>query len=155
MSAVHKRLARNPEGAAGQSLVEFSLALIPFVLLIMAVVDLGRGIYTNNGTAQAAREIARAASVHQCTGPCSTASWSAEIAEVVATQRGMIPGLANDGVVIDCVDVSNTVLTVDPGEICPPGEYVRVQVSVAFGLVSPFVPVNPWTASSTSHIQVP
>lgn len=139
----------------GQSLVEFSLALIPFVLLVMAVVDLGRGIYTNNSTAQAAREIARAASVHPCSGPCSTATWSPEIAEVVAVQRGMIPGLSTSNIVIDCVTVSNTAITVAAGEICPPGEYVRVRVSVSFGLISPFVPVNPWTASSTSHIQVP
>ena len=139
----------------GQSLVEFSLALIPFVLLIMAVVDLGRGIYTNNQTAQAAREIARVAIVHPCSGPCSSATWSTEIAEVVGAQKAMLPGLTNAGIVIDCVTISDVAVTVGTNGSCPPGEFVRVRVTVAFGLVSPFVPVNPWTASSTSHIQVP
>ena len=43
------------EREGGQALVEFSLALIPFLFMLMGVVDLGRGIYTSNGVAQAAR----------------------------------------------------------------------------------------------------
>ena len=50
----------------GQSLVEFSLVLIPFLLILMGIIDLGRGIYTYNGVAQAARELARVTSVHTC-----------------------------------------------------------------------------------------
>lgn len=140
----------------GQSLVEFSLALIPFVFMLMGVLDLGRGIYTNNGTAQAAREIARVTSVHQCTGPCTSATWSAELLEVVNTQKALVPGLATSGITIDCVDVTNTVVTVASGSICPPGDYIRVTTSVSFRLVTPFLPVpNPFTVSSTAHIQVP
>ena len=48
----------------GQALVEFSLVIIPFFFLIMGIFDLGRGIYMMNGTAEAAREIARVTSVH-------------------------------------------------------------------------------------------
>jgi len=139
----------------GQSLVEFSLALIPFVFMLMAVLDLGRGIYTNNGVAQAAREIARAAIVHQCTGPCTSATWSAEITEAFNAQRAIIPGLTTSNVTIDCVDVSNATIAV--AEICSPKDgYVRVTVSLSFRLVSPLLPVpNPFTVSSTAHIRVP
>jgi Flp pilus assembly protein TadG len=140
----------------GQSLVEFSLALIPFVFMLMGVLDLGRGIYTNNGAAQAAREIARATSVHQCTGPCSSSTWSAETVEAIGTQRALVPGLATSGITIDCVDVTNTAVTVASGSICPPGDYIRVTTSVAFGLVTPMLPIpNPFTVSSTAHVQVP
>jgi Flp pilus assembly protein TadG len=142
-------------GEHGQSLVEFSLALIPFMFMLMGVIDLGRGIYTNNGVAQAAREIARAASVHQCVGPCTSATWSTETQASIATQKNLVPGLASSGITIDCVDVTDTAVTVAAGEACPPSDYVRVKVSASFRLVSPFLPVpNPFTVSSTAHIQV-
>jgi Flp pilus assembly protein TadG len=140
----------------GQTLVEFSLALIPFLFLLLGVVDLGRGIYTNNGVAEAAREIARVTSVHQCSGPCTTATWSAETTASVNAQMNLVPGLATSGVTITCVDLTNTVVTVAAGTICPPGDYVNATVTTAFGLVTPFLPVpNPMTLSSSAHVQVP
>lgn len=149
-------IARKRERERGQTLVEFSLVLIPFVIMLMAVLDLGRGVYTNNGVAQAAREVARVASVHQCTGPCSTATWSAEILEVVNTQKALVPGLASSGITIQCVNVSGTVLSVGAGLDCPDGNFIRVQTSVSFKLVTPLLPVpNPFTVSSTAHVQVP
>ena len=153
------RLTARQRGSAnggregGQTLVEFSLALIPFVFLLMGVLDLGRGIYTNNGVAQAAREIARVASVHQCAGPCTSATWSTEILEVVDTQQNLVPGLADSSITIDCVDIANDPVTVTT--ICPPGDYIRVTTTVTFRLVTPFLPVpNPFTVSSTAHTQV-
>lgn len=157
--------ARDPERARllerprdrerGQSLVEFSLTLIPFLFMLMGVVDLGRGIYTNNGVAQAARELARATSVHQCTGPCTSATWSAETLAVFNTQRNLVPGLATSGITIDCVDITDAAVTVDAGSICPPSNYIRVVASTTFRLVSPLLPVpNPFTVSSTAHVQV-
>ena len=53
---------------AGQALVEFALVLIPFVILLMGVIDLGRGIYMMNGTSEAARDINRATIVHLTDG---------------------------------------------------------------------------------------
>jgi Flp pilus assembly protein TadG len=142
------------DGSRGQSLVEFSLALIPFLFLLMAVFDLGRGIYTNNSVAQAAREIARVTSVHQCTGPCTSATWSAEMIEVIGAQKAMMPGLQNSHIAIDCVDIANTAQTVV--NFCAPGDYIRVTVAMSFGLVTPLLPVpNPFPVTSTSHVQVP
>ncbi len=147
---------RREKGARGQTLVEFSLALIPFLFLLMGVVDLGRGIYTNNGVAEAAREIARVTSVHQCTGPCTSATWSVETLAVVSTQKGLIPGLATAGITIDCVDMGNAAVTVAAGSSCPGGDFVRVVTTTTFRLVSPLLPVpNPMTVSSTAHQQVP
>jgi Flp pilus assembly protein TadG len=147
---------RRPEPQRGQTLVEFSLALIPFLFLLMGVVDLGRGIYTNNGVAEAAREIARVTSVHQCTGPCTSATWSAEMLTVINNQKGLIPGLVDSGITVDCVDITNATVTVAAGESCPGGKYIRATVTATFRLVSPFLPVpNPLTVSSTAHQQVP
>lgn len=150
------RLGRPAEREGGQSLVEFSLVLIPFVFLLMGVLDLGRGIYTNNGVAQAARELARVTSVHQCTGPCTSSSWSTQTSAVVATQKGLVPGLADSGITISCVDVTGAAVTVASGSICPPGDYIQVSVSTTFRLATPLLPVpNPVTVSSTAHVQVP
>jgi Flp pilus assembly protein TadG len=148
---------RRKPGASerGQGLVEFSLALIPFIFLLMGVLDLGRGIYTNNGVAQAAREIVRAAAVHQCVGPCSSATWSAETVEAINTQRKLIPGFTSANVTIDCVDVTDAVVTVPAGQSCLAGNYVRVRASATFRLITPLLPVaNPFTVTSTTHIQV-
>lgn len=57
------RLAVFLEGEHGQSLVEFALALPVFLLLMLGVVDLGRGFYYNNMMANMAREGARYATV--------------------------------------------------------------------------------------------
>lgn len=142
------------ERQRGQGLVEFSLALIPFLFLLMGVVDLGRGIYTNNGVAQAAREIARVASVHQCAGPCTTATWSAEIHEVVNAQRALVPGLQTSDITIECVEIDDTVWVVTSS--CLDGKFIRVQARATFQLVTPLLPVpNPFTVSSTAHVQVP
>ena len=146
--------ARRREREGGQSLVEFSLALIPFLFLLMAVIDLGRGIYMNNGTAQTAREIARAASVHQCAGPCTPGTWSAEILEAFNAQRAILPGLQASSVTIDCVDINNNVIAISTK--CRGGRFIRVQVAVTFKLISPVLPFpDPFNVSSTAHVQVP
>lgn len=55
------RVRRDSE--AGQSLVEFAMILPVFVLLLMAMVDFGRGFYTWLEVTNAAREGARAGAV--------------------------------------------------------------------------------------------
>ena len=145
---------RSPE--SGQTLVEFSLVLIPFIFILMGILDLGRGIYTNNGVAEAAREIARVSSVHQCTGPCTSSTWSTQTQTVIGTQKALIPGLADTGITVSCVDVADAAVTVATGSICPPGDYIKVFVTMTFRLVSPLLPVpNPITLTSTAHTQVP
>ena len=140
----------------GQALVEFSLILIPFLWILMGIVDLGRGIYIYNGVNQAARELARVTSVHPCgtSGTC-TIGTSAETAGVAGTQARLVPGFGGPGstVTYACTTVTDAVLSsVD----CPSGEYVRVFVSVPFSAVTPFLGgFLPSSLSSASHIQVP
>ena len=53
----HRRPSSRPgDPHRGQALVEFALAVIPFLILLMGVIDIGRGIYTMNGTSEAARD---------------------------------------------------------------------------------------------------
>lgn len=148
------KAGRRDKRQRGQALVEFSLALIPFLFLLMGTIDLGRGIYTNNGVAQAAREIARVTSVHQCLGPCTSATWSAETLAVVNTQKQLVPGLANSGVTIECSDMADATVTVAAGAFCPADDFIRVTATVSFSVITPLLPVpRPMTFSSIAHIQ--
>ncbi len=139
----------------GQALVEFSLVLVPFLFLLMGIADLGRGIYTYNGVAEAAREIARVTSVHPCAGSPCTLGNSSQTQSVIATQEGLVPGLSGPGAVlsIQCTDVTDASLS---NTSCQSGDYVRVTISVPFSPVTPLVSmVGPITLSSTSHIEIP
>jgi hypothetical protein len=142
----------------GQALVEFSLVLIPFLFLLLGIVDLGRGIYTNNAVAQAAREIARTTSVHPCAGgfPCATFGNSTETQATIATQRTMVPALGTP--VITCVDLADAAPTGSGGapRTCRPGDFARVTVSVPFSVITPLLSaIAPTTLTSTSHVQIP
>jgi Flp pilus assembly protein TadG len=149
MSAVGRRQRRQ----RGQSLVEFSLVLIPFLFILMGVVDLGRGIYIYNSVSQAAREIARAASVHPCTATgCADIAASTQATAVKNTQKGLIPGLTDSGITASCTDIND----VDkPLSECSGSYYVKVTVTVPFSVLTPVLSmVAPSTMSSTSHIQI-
>jgi len=148
MKNLHVRFRRRQARTRGQSLVEFSLVVVPFVFIMMGIFDLGRGIYMMNGTAEAAREIARVTSVHSgCplnAVTCDLGS-STETASVVDTQQGLVPGLtidtSND---ITCVDI-NDVVKAD--NTCRWGvDYVRVRVT------SSFVPITPVVSMFGSHV---
>jgi len=111
----------------GQSLVEFSLALIVFLMLLMGVFDFGRGIYMYNGVAQAARELARVTSVH----PGTTLGASPQTAAVLDTQRAMIPGLGTP--TYSCVDIAGAAVTGS----CLADNFVEVRI------VAPYTPITP------------
>ena len=133
----------------GQALVEFSLAVIPFVFLLMGVVDLGRAIYTMNGTSEAARDIARATIVH-LSGGSGVIGTSDQTADVIATQEGLVPGLAVDPATdIECVDkdgaVQNPRVTGDEPDCNVDKDFIRVHVS------APFTPITPLVSMFGSH----
>ncbi len=142
------------ERRSGQALVEFAISLIPFLFLMMGVFDLGRGIYINNGVAEAAREIARVTSTHPCVDVTNcTIGTSAETAAVIATQKGLVPGLAgaSASITITCTTITNATVTGN----CGPGDFVSVRVTVPFSAITPLLSmVVPSNLSSISHIQL-
>lgn len=130
---------------SGQALVEFSLALIVFMVLLMGIFDLGRGIYMYNGVSQAAREIARVTSVH----PGSVLGNSAQTAAVVATQKGLIPNLGNP--TFACVDIDNAAVT----GTCRGGMRVKVTIVAPYRPVTPLLGlVGTWNMASSSAVSI-
>lgn len=142
------RLVRRAQ--RGQALVEFSLAVIPFLILLMGIFDLGRGIYMMNGTSEAAREISRVTIVHRDDG--GGLGFSADTTAVIATQRGLIPGLAIDPATdITCVDEYD-----QPVAQCLPGHFIKVRVTAEFDPITPIVSAfGSHTFESTSRMQIP
>jgi Flp pilus assembly protein TadG len=138
--------ARLRSGDRGQALVEFSLTLIVFLVLIMAVVDLGRGIYMYNGVSQAVREVARVTSVH----PGTTLGNSAETAAVVATQKALVPNLGSP--TFSCVDIDDTPVS-GP---CKGGMRVKVTMVAPYRAITPLLGLaGTFNLSSASSVQIP
>lgn len=134
-------------GGHGQALVEFALALTVFVFLMMGVLDFGMAIYKYNGVSQAAREIARVASVHQ-----GSNFSSAEITSVVATQRGLIPGLSTP--TFACQTITGGAVA-PVNNKCPTTAFVSVGVSAQYKAVTPLLGLlGTWTMTGSSTAQV-
>jgi hypothetical protein len=142
------RLARRAQ--RGQALVEFSLAVIPFLILLMGIFDLGRGIYMMNGTSEAAREITRVTIVHPDDGS-GNLGLSTDTTDVIATQRGLIPGLEIDPATdITCVDQYDQAVVQ-----CLPGHFIKVHVTAEFEPITPLVSAfGSHTFESTSRMQL-
>lgn len=142
-----RRHAGTSTRESGQGVTEMALVLIPFLLLLFGIVDLGRGIYAYNGVAEAARELARVTSVH-AGDPLGS---SAETAEVLNTQYALVPDLTSP--VFTCVDITGVAADDDP---CLPGNRVRVSVSAPFQPVTPLLLVlGTMTIESASSMQIP
>lgn len=145
MSAMDTGRPAGPGREHGQALVEFSLAFIVLAVLLVGVFDLGRGVYTYNGLSEAAREIARATSVH----PGSPLGTSVRTADTVAVQQALVPGLGAP--VFACVDYTGAPV----GGTCSSGDFVRVTVSAPFAPVSFLGFGGPFTFTSSSSMQLP
>jgi Flp pilus assembly protein TadG len=132
--------------SGGQALVEFSLTVLIFLLMLMGIFDLGRAIYMYNGVAEAAREIARVTSVH----PGTTLGNSTETAAVVATQKGLIPNLGNP--TFACRNIDNTAVS---GTCQAPDHSVRVSISAVYTPATPVLSfLGSITLSSSSSARV-
>jgi Flp pilus assembly protein TadG len=142
------------EHRRGQALVEFSIALIPFLLLLLGIADLGRGIYTSNGVSEAAREIARTTAVHLCaSGAICTVGTSAETTATIDVQKKLVPGLGGPSSTI-AFTCTNNIEVVQAQ--CNPGDFVEVTVTVPFSTLTPVLSmVAPTSLSATAHVVVP
>lgn len=126
---------RRRDGERGQTLVEFALAIPIFLFLLMAVFDFGRAIYQYNGVSQAARELARATSVHRCNPGSCTLGNSAQTTAVLQTQQSLIPGL--QAPVFTCVDITGA--AINSATTCLPGDQVRVDVTASYSPITPLL----------------
>ena len=150
-----RRSTSRTTASRGQALVEFAIAAIPFLLLLMGILDLSRAIYQMNTTAQAAREIARETSLHEwATCPPCDVGGAPETAQAATIQAALLPGFqfspASD---VACVDITDVVI---PDDECRPGDFVRVTVRSVFRPGTPLTMMfGNHTFSSTSRVEIP
>jgi hypothetical protein len=140
------RLGRARGRRRGQALVEFSLVLPIFVLLMLVVFDFGRGIYTYNGLSEAAREIARTTIVN----PGLVLGSSVATQRSVATQKSLVPGL--QVVSYQCVEIDGTPSSDDP---CISHDFVKVTVASSYVPTALLGLGGPINLTATSTLEVP
>lgn len=130
---------------AGQTLAEFAIGIVVFMMLLLGIVDFGRAVYQLSAVSQAAREIARTTSVH----PGSPLGGSAETASTIAVQRRLVPGLTVSGYA--CVDIGGTAIS----GACKPGNWVRVTVVSRFDPAMPLLTmVGPIDLASSGSAEI-
>ncbi len=165
-----------PFGRRGQSLVEFALVVPIVVLLLIAVFDVGRGVYAYTSIANAARVGARVAVVNQlypdssatqCAesmpvedlAPGSTPTWSARAcAAAAATSLGLLPS----DVTIGYAPPSGSALACPAGPVPATtapfhvGCIASVTVSYTWSPITPVIGslMGPIRMSSTSQMPV-
>jgi Flp pilus assembly protein TadG len=152
---------RKREGRRGQALVEFSLAIIVFLTMLMGIFDLGRAIFIYNGVSEAARDIARRAAVYpfQGTANATNLGSSDQVRATINTHLNMIPGmhdLTEGAPDFECVDIEGNPST---SSYCSHGsfaDYVRVTVSADYKPITPLVGLfGQITISSSSTASFP
>jgi Flp pilus assembly protein TadG len=156
-----RRLRAAGGARRGQALVEFSLAIVTFLVILMGIFDLGRAVFMYNGVSEAARDIARRTAVYPYSGigGSNYLGSSLETQGVISTQRGLVPGLvplSMGSPDFECVDIAGNPST---NNTCGSGDaqdYVRVTVKAVYSPVTPLVSLaGPITLSSTSTVAVP
>ena len=142
------RLSMRADRTGGQALVEFSISITVFLMMLMAIFDFGRAIYMHNGLSQAAREVARTASVHQ-----GSSDWSDQAKATIATQRAMVPGLSFP--LWKCVASDATDDSAGTTERCSEHSYVVVTAQASYTPISLLGFLGTFNLEAKSRVQVP
>jgi Flp pilus assembly protein TadG len=154
---IHNR--RKHPSSNGQGLVEFALVLMPLLVMMMGVFDLGRGIFAYNEVANAAREGGRTAIVNQVVSDIRARAAAQAVALGIPTAvpgvcptTGGPPTGATDtaGICVAFVDPT------DPTKVCSPvvsGCVAVVSVKYTFTPVTPIIGtiIGPLSVTSTTH----
>lgn len=114
------RKNRNAEGERGQALVEFTLIIPIFLLLVFAIVDFGMGLYSWITVTNAAREGARLGTV------------GADQTSIIARVRDTAGNLDNENLTVDVTNCVSGCTTVGD-----PGESISVHVDYQYHLITP------------------
>ncbi len=129
----------------GQSLVEFSLAAMIFIVIILGVVEVGRAVWSYNTLASAAREGSRYAMVHGSSAAAGSGP-AGNDAKVQAAVMKYASALAPSGL---------TVTSAWPDGNNAAGSRVKVTATYKFGTVfSKLLGVSPITMTSTSTMTI-
>jgi Flp pilus assembly protein TadG len=131
-----RRLFTMDKVERGQGMVEYTLMIIPFFLLVFGVFDLSRAVFYQHLLTNAAREAARF-------GVAAQRTPSAICATAVRATAASLPGVPTT---FDCsavasgpVTISGLTVSVARDPAGPAERYVDVQVSYDFRPITPLI----------------
>jgi len=131
----------------GQALVEFALVFPLLMLLVFALIDLGRVVYAHNAIAEGAREGARWGSVQ--------ARSASDIEGIEDHAVASVAGVSGVSATATCIRPGTVVLP------CAQNDTLEVEVVTSLDLLTPFVAqlmnaagLNPFELSSTAQVLV-
>jgi Flp pilus assembly protein TadG len=130
----------------GQAMVEFALAFPIFLVMLVAVFDFGRGVYTYNGLSEAAREISRITAVY----PGVVLGATPQSMDRVATQKSLTPGMSDP--TYQCLKMDGTA---SPDVPCTTGDFVQVTVTSVYRPLSMMGFNGSITLTASSSSQIP
>jgi Flp pilus assembly protein TadG len=143
-------------------LVEFSLSIIVFLVMIMGIFDLGRAIFAYNGVSEAARDIARRTAVYPYDATFEDnddLGSSSQVQATIDTQMHLVPGMVRPEIGSPdfvCVDIDGALSTNSKCSIGDYKDYVRVTVSATYEPITPLVGVfGPITITASSTASFP
>jgi Flp pilus assembly protein TadG len=145
IDAIRRRLGRDRR-SRGQSLVEFAIVIPLFLLLLFALIDMGRLVYINNALAQGAREGARWGAVD------SRAASAANRTAVGTRTASSLTAVPNPTVTVSCFDR----VTGAPEATCEWQDVLVVQIDSPVTMLTPLVSqiVGPQTFTAVSKVTV-
>ncbi len=116
-------------GVGGQAMVEFALILLPLLIILLGVFDVGRLVYASNAVSNAAREAGRTAIVNQTVPTIrNKASQAATALGIPSADPGNCP--ADGGPTTAASGVCVAFLKSDGTQCSPPAIGCQAVVSV-------------------------
>lgn len=134
-SSAGRRSERRSSGRSGQAMVEFALASIIFLTIVLGAIDFGRAIYIDSQLTNAVREGARYAQV----APTATTGIKDRVIE-----KGTGMGLTSGDITVTCSTAN-----------CTAGGDVTVRANLRFSFITQdFLGIRPFTmhAQATNAI---
>lgn len=153
-------MTRRRDRSRGQALAEFAMVIPIFLLLLFAIVDVARYVYTQNALSNMAREAARVSAV-ESRPACAQAARDAcanSIARTRITGVGLKAGVATSGspsavgVFVECR--AQTSLALVSMSACRSNDILKVRLNSDFTLVTPLVSSFLSTLALTGEAQV-
>lgn len=129
---------RRRRAARGQALAEFALVVPVFLMLMFAIIDLGRYVYTANALSNGAREAARVGSVGARPTECSGLSRQACVQRIAQDRSWGVVGTVTTTVTCERVALNGSISVVSNAS-CRTGDMLRVRAQMPFAAVTPVV----------------
>lgn len=137
---------------AGQSLIEVSLSLLMFFLLIMGGIDFGYLISTKVTLQNAVRQAGRYAVTGQCiagsNGACSQSRYNSIVQTLQTASLGILNSSNANDVSITCTNEGGGC----PNNAGGPGDLIKISVSYPYAFITPLI--SPFFSHSAYTITV-